>query len=147
MKTHASSTDLVNVTSFGTTSPANASSVSLTIYGTVPSFKNRRRILKNRRSGKPFSAKSDDAVKWMEDFVLQCPMECRNLRLGSLTTPLRAIITVFHPDMRSDLDCSGIYDGLQAAGVIANDRFIREQHHWAEIDKKSPRAEIVIEAI
>ena len=131
----------------GTTLSGRVSAVSFTIPGQLPSMKNRRRQLKNRKTGKRFSAKSEEAVKYKEDFILAVPMECRNLRLGGPATPLRAIVTVFYSSWRSDLDCGLIYDALQAAGVIANDRFVREHHEYAHVDPQNPRVEILIEEI
>lgn len=121
-------------------------SVSLTILGKLVSMKNRRRQLKNRRTGKMFSAKSNEAVNYATDFVNQVPASCRK-RLGGPKTPLRAVVTVFYPTLKSDLDCALIYDCLEAAGVIANDRYIRQKVEYAEIDRKNPRTEIIVEEL
>jgi len=83
----------------------------------------------------------------MEAFALQVPAKYRNILLGGLKKPLRLIATVFYQSRRSDLDVSAIMDGLQAAGVIANDRFIIEQHLYAEVDSANPRVELTVELI
>ena len=119
----------------------------LTIKGQLVSMKNRRRILKNSRTGKPLSAKSDEAVKYMADFILQVPPEYRSLKLGAVDKPLRATITVWYTTMRPDLDTALVWDCLQAAGVIANDRYIRERHEYREVDAMNPRVEIYLEEI
>src|SRR3990167_9516512 len=107
--------------------------VKLTILGQVCSMKNRRMILRNRRTGKPFSAKSSDAERYAQDFLAQVPGWAK-LALGSLTEPLQAEVTAYYVDMRSDLDVEIVFDCLQAAGVIANDRYIRRKVEEALID-------------
>ena len=119
----------------------------LTITGTVVSLKNSRRLVRKARTGKPFSIKSADAEKWMRDFVAQVPGKYRGLRVGNRDELLRAVITVFYPSWRSDLETAIIYDALQLAEVISNDRWVRCQHHYAEIDATNPRCEIIIEAL
>lgn len=119
----------------------------LTINGQLVSMKNRRRILKNRRTGKPFSAKSDEAVKYMADFIMQVPPEYQSLKLGAVDKPLRATITVWYTTMRPDLDTALVWDCLQAAGVITNDRYITERHEYRQVDAVSPRVEIYLEEI
>jgi Holliday junction resolvase RusA-like endonuclease len=131
----------------GMTSRANARSVSFVVFGTCVSLKNRRRMFKNPRSGKLFPAKSEDAERYVQDFCRQVPLECRNLRLGSLETPLRLILTSYYPSRRSDLDIAIVMDSLQIAGVIRNDRDIIEQHLFAGVDAKNPRVELTIEEI
>lgn len=122
------------------------SAVSLVIEGALPSMKNSRRIFQNRRTGKPFSAKSDAATHYVADFLAQVPQGAKR-GLGSKETPLRAIATCWWPSWRNDLDCSLLWDCLQLAGVIANDRWIREMHLWAQVDAARPRVEVTIELI
>ena len=121
--------------------------VAFSVIGQVPSLKNGRPIRRNPKTGKPFSARSDESSQYLENFVLQVPARYRNLGLGGLTTPLRSTVTVFYQSWRSDLDCAVIYDGLQLAGVVANDRFIREHHEYAEVDPNNPHCEIHLEEI
>lgn len=120
---------------------------SFTIFGQLVSMKNRRRILRNRRTGKPFSAKSEDACKYMEDFILQVPLPYRSLRLGAVDKLLRATVTVWYTTMRPDLDTALVWDCLQAAGVISNDRYIIERHEYREVDAAKPRVMIHLEEI
>ncbi len=132
-------------------------SVAFTVPGKLVSMKNSRRLLKNRRSGKMFSAKSEEAVQYMAAFQYEILATMRKAGpavswadrepLGSLESPLRAHISVFYPSRRSDLDCALVYDCLQQFGVIANDRFIVEKHEFLHIDKENPRVEITVEEI
>jgi hypothetical protein len=105
MKQRASSTTNANLAAAGMTPPESAGVVSLVIYGAVVSMKNRRRLLKSRRTGKMFSAKSEDAVKYANDFILQVPGWAKQ-GIGSPKALLSATLTVYHVDMRSDLDCA-----------------------------------------
>src|SRR5437016_12688965 len=94
--------------------------IMLTITGTVVSLKNSRRLVRNRRTGKPFSIKSADADRYVRDFVAQIPAKYRGLKLGSLEHPLHVSIVVYYPSFRSDLSLEIVYDALQLAGVISN---------------------------
>ncbi len=91
------------------------------------------------------SIKSAAAERWMRDAVIQIPGNYRGLKLGGKDQLLRAIITIWYPDWRQDLDCAAIYDALQLAGVISNDRWVREHHEYALMDAKNPRCEIILE--
>ena len=118
--------------------------IMLTITGTVVSLKNSRRLVRNRRTGKPLSIKSTDAERWMRDFVIQVPAQYRGLKLGSENQLLRAVVEIWYPSLRSDVDPSIVWDALQLAGVISNDRWIREQNIYGYIDAKNPRCKILI---
>lgn len=96
--------------------------------------------------GRAYSHKSAAFKKYAEDFCRQVPAEYRNAKLGSTKQPLRCIITAVFPDWRGDLETKGIYDLLQLSGVIQNDLYVTEQHHYREIDKVA-RVEIVIEGV
>lgn len=90
---------------------------------------------------------SKEAQAFRDQFVRQVPTNCCNLALGSRTAPLRAIVTVFYPSYRQDLDCALIYDLLQEFRVVSNDRWIREKHEFAEVDPKNARVEVTIEEV
>ena len=121
--------------------------ITLSIPGAVVSLKNSRRLVRKARTGKPFSIKSADAMRFMRDFAAQVPIEYRGLCVGGRNQFLRAVITVYYPSLRSDLDCGILYDALQLAGVIEDDRWIREKNEYAYVDAKNPRCEIIIEAL
>jgi Holliday junction resolvase RusA-like endonuclease len=132
----------------GTTEPGpvfTASAVQLTIYGVCYSLKNSKTL--STRKGKPRIIKHWKARHFQDDFCLQVPPEYRQLRMGCREKPLRSSITVFYPSWRQDLDCSVIYDCLQLAGVVSNDRYIVEKHEFRAMDRNRPRAEIVIEEL
>ena len=137
---HATNTDS------GMTQPVSAFAVSrsvqLTIFGQCYSMKNSKMPRKNA----PGMLKHPKARRFEHDFMLQIQPHQRK-QLGSKFKPLRAIVTVFYPSRRQDLDCELIFDLLQKAYVIRNDRYIREKHTFAEVDAKNPRCEITIEEI
>jgi Holliday junction resolvase RusA-like endonuclease len=119
--------------------------IQFTVLGQLVSMKNRK--IQAVKHGRAFSFKNPAVAAYERDFRLQVPSECRGLLLGGLASPLRAIIAVFYRSRRSDLDCALVYDCLQNAGVIANDRYIIEKHEYAGVDPHNPRVEISVEAL
>ncbi len=89
---------------------------------------------------------NSDARQFRKDFLVQVPRNAR-MSLGSLKRHVRTKITVYYPDMRSDLDAALVYDLLQESGVVQNDRYIREKLEIARIDKANPRVEIEVSEI
>ena len=80
----------------------------------------------------------------MRDAVAQIPAKYRGLKLGNRERPLHVSIVVYYPSLRRDLDLEIVYDALQLAGVISNDRWIRAKIQTAFIDAKNSRCEIKI---
>ena len=117
-------------------------SVSMVIMGQCYSMKNSKTPRKHGRG----MVKHEKALKFEQDFALQVPPEAKR-GLGSRKQLLRAIVTVWYPSWKQDGDFALIYDLLQKTGVVSNDRWIREKHEFAEVDKHNPRCEIQIEAI
>jgi Holliday junction resolvase RusA-like endonuclease len=145
---HANTTVHVSAacgTIYNETVSAASRPVELTIIGHLPSMKNSRKI--HHRRGKRFIAKSDEAICYVDSFIAQVPLQLRRLALGSEKTPLRANVSVYYRSHRSDLDTALVYDCLQKAGVIANDRYIVEHHEWKHVDAKNPRVELTIEEL
>lgn len=139
----SSGTDPVPVDA-GMTANTLVRHVSFVILGHLPSMKNRRRIIQNKRTGQRSVIKSEESLRYAIAFGLQVPPECKQA-LGGEKAPLRAIVSVFYNSFRSDLDCAAVYDLLQQTGVVSNDRWIREKHEYAGVDKLNPRVEITIE--
>lgn len=108
--------------------------IKFTIHGHCQSLKNRRTW--NHRP-------NPEVTRFMSDFALQVPPQAKQ-GIGSLKQPLEAWIVVYYPTMKNDLDCAAVYDCLEHAGVVANDRYIRRKHETALIDKERPRVEITI---
>ena len=129
-------------TNSGTIASEIVSTVSFVILGVVYSMKNSKTL--STRQGKPRIIKNWKARHFEEDFIAQVPLHARNLRLSG---PLRCIVTVYYPSNRQDLDAAIVYDLLQKAGVIQNDRQIIEKHEYRRVDRNKPRVEIHVEGI
>lgn len=127
---------------------------AFTILGEPASKANSRKIV--TIGGRPASIKSDKARAYVRDALRQIPPAAR-LRLD---VPVRLTARIFYTTERPDLDESVILDVLQdqyagtgpmrhlvQAGVYRNDRQVRERHVYHGIDKKNPRAEIVVESL
>ena len=112
-----------------------------TILDQPRSKANSRRILKNRRTGKMFSAKNENCLDYAHSVHMQA-LVCRPPRL--LLGPLSFKAVLFYPNRRSDLDPSLLIDSLQGA-VFKNDRQIVHMNLSRLLDKDNPRAEIEIE--
>lgn len=111
-----------------------------TIRGQVYSKANSRKLV--HHYGKPMFIKSDGARAFESSAILQLQAMFR--RRKPLTGDLVIECTIYYPNKRQDLDASLVFDVLQKAGVIENDRQLREHHLFHGIDKLNPRAEIAI---
>lgn len=125
----------------GSASTAGCVEIAFTVLGQCWSLKN------GHGWGRGRSWKNPKAVKFEKDFLLQVPPEVRQLGLGSDKTPLRANVSVYYPSWRQDVDVEIVWDLLQKAGVVSNDRWIREKHIYGHVDKDNPRVEIRLEEI
>ena len=112
-------------------------SVSFTIFGQPCSKANSRRIVTNKKTGKPMVIKSPQALAYEAKAAHQAPK-------AMLTGELRFSANVYYKNQQPDLDISLLLDALQEK-VYKNDRQIREMHIYHAIDKKNPRAEITVE--
>lgn len=136
-------------------------SVTFTIYGEPASKANRRRLVKNKNTGKPMFIKSEKANRYEQDFITQCP-RLRPMLKGDLSVTM----TVYYASRRSDLDESVMLDCMQALYdfipvpnkkkkdkvlrmplIYENDRQVKEKHIFWALDPKNPRAEIHVEEI
>ena len=79
---------------------------------------------------RPIVAKSDEAIAWVNESIKRVPPDFK-LQLGSLKEPLAIVFFVTYRDERPDLSAELICDMLQEAGVLADDRYLREKHlYW-----------------
>ena len=114
------------------------------VKGQPPRKSNQRRIVTRGRgkSGPPMLIKSEEALQYIKDFNLQVPSKYRDLEYGSLDDDLRLDIIVWYTSRRPDLSIELIKDCLEKAGVIKDDRYIREEHIYGFVDKHDPRIAI-----
>jgi len=110
-----------------------------TIFGQPYSKANSRKLVTIK--GRPAFIKSDKARGYAADVARQV----RPLA-HLLDGDLKFTATLFYASRRPDLDPSVLLDALQGR-VFKNDRQIRVIHVTHAIDKRNPRAEIVIEPI
>jgi len=128
--------------------------ITLTILGEAASKANSRQIvtIKNR----PASIKSKKARDYEANALRQIPPAARL----SLEGRVRISIWIYYCSERPDLDESIILDVLQdqyhgkgenrtviQKGVYKNDRQVREKFIYHGIDKKNPRADIIVETL
>lgn len=79
---------------------------------------------------RPIVAKSDQAIAWVSDAIEQIPDEYK-AELGDLEHPLGIVFFITYRDERPDLSAELICDMLQEAGVLKDDRYLREKHlYW-----------------
>lgn len=118
--------------------------ISGLILGVLPSMKNSRQIVRNRRTGKPMVIKSEKARAFEEHALSQLG---HKRPPKSITSFVRLIASVYYDSRRHDLDIELFCDVLQAAKIIANDRQIVEKHSRYYLDRDNPRIEFSIEEI
>jgi Holliday junction resolvase RusA-like endonuclease len=108
--------------------------ISYIILGEPASKANSRRLV---RFGKRVaSIKSDKARAYVDAVIAQVPV-LNPLMEGEL----RVDCTIYYASERPDLDPSCLWDALQGR-VYKNDRQLREQHLYHQIDRERPRAEV-----
>jgi Holliday junction resolvase RusA-like endonuclease len=134
--------------------PQTAFPVRLTILGQPCSKANSRQIV--RIKDRPASIKSPEARAYERGALMQIPPAARVRMEG----PVRVTLRLYYASERPDLDESIVLDVLQdrwdranatsdralvQAGVYRNDRQVREKHVYHGIDKRNPRAEVMVE--
>lgn len=121
--------------------------LTFTILGEPVSGKNSRRILRNRKTGKPFSAKSERAAAYKRLANCQALVAALGAPMPIFPTERLSITaTLYYASERSDLDGELLCDALQGS-IYANDRQLREKHFFHKIDKINPRAVVTVEQL
>ncbi len=113
-----------------------------TVSEQPPRKSNQRIIARRGPGGSPMVIKSKNARKYVDHFIPSVPEEYRTLGVGALDDDLRLDIIVWYTSRRPDLSVELIKDCLEAAGVIKNDRYVREEHLYGFVDKENPRTMI-----
>lgn len=136
--------------------------IRFTILGQPCSKANSRQIVTIGNRPKPI--KSKEAIAYERGALRQIPPDARVRMEG----PVRVTLRLFYASERPDLDESIVLDVLQdrwvkqpkgddgftpkerrlvQPGVYRNDRQVREKHVFHAIDRRNPRAEIVVEPL
>lgn len=119
------------------------------LHGELPTKSNQRRIFRG------ISIKSQKALDFTER-VKVVASYCigqvghpfigatsrQDLKRGMRLLYLKA--TVYGDSFQRDLDVELLPDALQHAGVINNDRSIRQKFYWWELETQNPRVEFEI---
>lgn len=120
---------------------ANPKSVEFQILGQPYSKANSRRLVTNRRTGRPMFIKSDAAFGYAKAFKLQCP------KLPALISgDISFTAHIYYGSRRPDLDESLLMDLCQGL-IYENDRQIKAKHIFGYVDKNNPRSVIKIEVL
>lgn len=126
--------------------------IQLTLLGRPASKKNSMRIARTVH-GTPFVLPSKANAVWTRDAVRQLREQYRGTRgpLPPLEGPLSVQLRFYLRDQRSepDLDnlCASVFDVLQQAKVIVNDRHVVALTASKSFDKANPRVEVVLHAV
>jgi hypothetical protein len=122
-------------------------SVYGTIIGDLPNKSNSRRLFGG------ISIKSQGALDFVKKVKIAAlfignlyPLEgATNQTMAKRGIPFLVLTArVYGKDFMRDLDVELLPDALEAAGVIKNDRAIRQKHYYWELDTKNPRTEFEI---
>lgn len=108
------------------------------IIGNPVSKANSRRIV--RRGNRIASIKSAKGLAYESACIIQ--LRIQKGRREALRGPVGVEVTIWYSSRRPDLDPSIIFDCMQKAGVLENDRQIHEMLLHKELDKDNPRSEI-----
>lgn len=139
--------------------------IAFTILGEPASKANSRvlSIVGPKDNPRTILRKGNKALSYEHSALRQIPPAARQRLEG----PVRVTLRIFYASARPDLDESIVLDVLQdryarskpsnpivpgqrvlvQAGVYRNDRQVHEKHVFHGIDKRNPRAEIVIEPL
>jgi len=113
--------------------------ISFTILGQCASKSNSRRLV--YKNNKPMFIKSKRAMEFKRMFMAQVP------KAEPIMEDVVLTCTIYYSSRRPDLDESLVMDCLEGAGIIGNDRQIKEKHIYWGLDKKNPRVDITVERI
>jgi len=112
-----------------------------TVYGEPASKANSRKLVTNKRTGKPMFIKSSKARRYVMDFQIQCrPLE------PLIEDDVLVKMTIYYASRRPDLDESVILDAMQGY-IYKNDRQVKHKDICWGLDRENPRADIEISLI
>lgn len=111
-----------------------------TIFGNLPSLKNRRRLIPGKGKRKPMIIKSRDAMDYEQAFLMAIPKRMRVGYEGQVSVKVR----VHYQSRRSDLSTELLFDLLQKSGIIKNDNQIMHTEAWKGKDADNPRVHFTV---
>lgn len=123
--------------------------MKLTITGDCPSKKNNKRIVTNKKTGKPFIISSERHNSWEQNALFELKQQFDGYKVTQYPITLTAIF-YNGSKRRKDLDnqISSVLDVLVKAEVLEDDNvnFIDSlQIQYGGVDKEAPRVEIFLD--
>lgn len=123
--------------------------MKLVIHGNVKSKKNNKRVMYNKKTGKPFimtEKKTDDYIK---NAIEQLKEQFNGLKITEYPIAVQMVF-YYQTKHRKDIDNSAttILDCMKEAGVIEDDdvQHVNELYsYFGGYDKEDPRVEILLE--
>jgi len=117
----------------------------LVVYGKVPSKSSSRRIIINRRTGRPMVISSKKTLMYEKDFAKQVTSQYKNK--FNPDDRLKVSINWYSNNFKQDIDNipKVILDNCEKNDIIYNDNRVDFLQITRIIDKKNPRADIFIE--
>jgi Holliday junction resolvase RusA-like endonuclease len=113
---------------------------TMTIFGNLPSIKNRRRLIPAKGNRRPMIIKSKDAMDYEQAFLMAIPQK---MRVG-YNGPVSLSARIYYQSRRSDLSVELLYDLIAKASIILNDRQIMHCECWKGLSKESPRVHFTV---
>lgn len=123
--------------------------MKLVIHGNVKAKKNNKRVVYNKRTGKPFIMTDKDTGDYMKDAISQLKEQFEGCKITGY--PINVQMVFYYPTKhRKDIDNSmtTILDCMKTAGVIEDDdvTHVNELYsYFGGYDKEDPRVEILLE--
>ncbi len=112
-----------------------------TVTGEPGRKSNQRRIITNPATDKPMIIKSAKAMSYERTFLKQVPEEAK-LGVGDVDHPLMLWAHIYYASNRPDVSTELLQDLLEKAGVVKNDRWLKQYMVYGAIDKENPRVEL-----
>lgn len=122
--------------------------MTFVIDGCPRTKKNSLRVLKNRRTGKPFVAQSSGHNAWAEKATWQVRAQLRGAAPLAMAVNMKAI--VYRARAVGDLlnYLAAVSDVLEKARAIVNDRLIVRLDGCAMcVDRERPRVEVTLSPV
>ena len=113
---------------------------SMTVFGNLPSLKNRRRFIPGAGNRRPMLIKSSEALQYEQAFLMAIPKRMRVGYEGQVSVKVR----VHYQSRRSDLSTELLFDLLQKSGIIKNDNQIMHTEAWKGKDADNPRVHFTV---
>jgi Holliday junction resolvase RusA-like endonuclease len=113
---------------------------TMTIFGQLPSIKNRRRLIPGKGARRPMIIKSKEAMDYEQAFLMAIP---QRMRVG-YDGPVSVKVRVWYQSRRSDLSTELLLDLLQKSGIILNDRQVHHIESFKGLDKENPRLHFTV---